>query len=258
MRLTGRLGFFYKILFIEAGIVFLVWAVFYGQFGGVKSEVIDKAVVASELIGEEATEFALRTENPTSAEFYAFLGNKYGQGGIFKTFSVKPDSFRVMFMEEAESAGGERPYSGRGYGVRDEGGMFSVSVPFLARAGTNFHGVVTINTSKRLLMRKVLEDNLFLYLALFIVLNNQVFILRYLLSRRQKDIIDRNYARPYLKQHSIGALKVMRKILDEIVEDHNEEQPKRKDPSAGASGSGGKPGSKKIISISQFLSKNSQ
>ncbi len=257
MRIIERMGFFYKILFIEAGIIFLVGAIFYGQFSRAKADVIKESVAASELIGNEATEFVLHRENATSSEFNSFLRRKHGQNGVFKSFSVQPVSFNVMFMKENRDARPEGFYSDGGYGARDEGGIFSVAVPFLAGTGETPYGVVTINSSKRLVMRKVFEHNFLLYLALFVVLNNQVFILRYFSSRRQKDIIDKNYARPYMKQHSIGALKVMRKILDEIVEDHHEE-PYKGDPKTNAPRTGKKPDSQKIISISTFLSKTSK
>ncbi len=256
MRVAGRTGLLYKILFIEAGIIFLVCAIFYNQFGAAKTEVINRTVAASELIGDEAAEFILHSENPTSGEFQTFLRSKHGQGGIFETFDVEPASFRVIFMKEMRDKQASDFYSEKGYGVRDTGRMFSVTVPFLTGADGRPYGVVTIDSSKRMIMRKVLGDNFLLYLALFVVLNNQVFILYYLFSKRQKDIIDRNYARPYLKQHSIGALRVMRKILDEIVED-NPEEPQGKEAKTQSSETGKKSGSRKIISISQFLSRNS-
>lgn len=258
MRLIASFGVFYKILFIETAIFFLVGAVFYGQFGSAKSDVIAKTVVASELIGDEAAEFAVHNPNPTSAEFYTFLRTKHGPAGVFKTFNVVPSSFSVAFTKEGwQGRRAKRLYSGeKGYGVRDKSGVFSVSVPFLMDADGNPYGVVTINSSKTLIMKKVLEDNLLLYLALFVVLNNQVFILHYFASRKQKEIIDRHYAKPYMKQHSVGALKVMRKILEEIIEDHPEE-PKRIETAEDAKNTE-KTDSRKIIFFSKFISKNNK
>ncbi|WP_462137629.1 hypothetical protein [Candidatus Mycalebacterium sp.] len=259
MRLIGSLGLFYKVLFIEVAILFLVGAVFYGQFSKEKSSVIAKTVAASELIGNEAAEFAVHNTNPTSAEFYSFLRTKHGSAGVFQTFNVIPSSFGVTFTKESfQSRRPQQLYSEeRGYGVRDKGGVFSVSAPFLVGADGNPYGVVTINSSKTLIMKQVLKDNLLLYIALLIVLNNQVFILHYFASKRQKEIIDKHYARPYMKQHSLGALRVMRKILEEIIEDCPEE-PKRVETAAEDSKDADKTGSKKIISFSRFISRNSQ
>ncbi len=249
-----RLNLFFKILFIEAAIFFLIGAVFYSQFSSAKSDVISKTVAASELIGDEAAEFAVHHPNPTSEEFYNFLRNKHGAAGVFKTFNVVPSSFGVVFTKEAWEARQARSmYSDRGYGVSDKGGFFSVSVPFLVGVDGNPYGVVTINSSKTLIMKQVLKDHLLLYLALFVVLNNQVFILHYFATRKQKNIIDKHYARPYLKVHSIGALKVMRKILEEIIEDHPGEPAKKE--TAHSPEDEKKAGSKKIIPLSQFLSR---
>ena len=258
MRLTENLSFFYKILFIEIGILFFVCAVFYSQFGNARSNLINKTIAASELISNEASQFLVHTENPTSNDFYASLRSKYGQEGIFKSFNVVPSSFEVLFTKEGRKGQEARNlYSDRGYGVRETGGILSVSVPFLMGADGDPYGVVTVNSSRVLVMKKVLLDNFLLYLALFVVLNNQVFILRYLASRKRKEIIDKNYAKPYMKQRSIGALKVMRQVLEEIIEDHPKEQ-REKDKTAKTSETEKKTGSKKIISFSGFLSKNNR
>ncbi|QMU56540.1 MAG: hypothetical protein GKS04_05305 [Candidatus Mycalebacterium zealandia] len=258
MRLIGRLGLFYKVLFIEAAILFLVGAVFYSQFSSAKSDVITKTVATSELIGNEAAEFAVHNINPTSAEFYSFLRTKHGSAGVFKTFNVVPSSFDVAFTKENFQGRQTRQlYSEeRGYGVRDKGGVFTVSAPFLVGTDGNPYGVVTINSSKTLIMKQVLKDNLLLYIALLVVLNNQVFILHYFATKRQKEIIDKHYAKPYMKQHSVGALKVMRKILEEIIDDCPEE-PKIIETAAEDSKDAEKTGSKKVISLSRFISRNS-
>jgi len=256
MRLAKRFGFFYKILFIEAAIIFFVCAIFYSQFQSAKSDVINKAVMTSEFIGKEAANFIIHTTDPTSAGFYAFLRSKHGQNGVFKLFDVTPSSFRVMFTKEYGNGQEADFYSEKGYGIRDARGVFSVSIPFLPGADGVPYGFVTINSSKRMIVRQVIENNFLLYMALFIVLNNQVFILRHYSSRKRKDIVNKNYVKPYLKQHSIGALKVMRKILDEIVEDHPDEPRKKIPQTDDETGKG--TGSKKIVSISPFLSRDRQ
>ncbi|MGI9558502.1 MAG: hypothetical protein ACR2NQ_02385 [Thermodesulfobacteriota bacterium] len=258
MRLIGNFGLFYKILFVEAAILFLIGAVFYSQFSKAKANVVRETIAASRVIGDDAAEFAVYTQAPTSKEFYSFLRSKHGQAGVLNTFTVTPSSFGVAFMRETGETGfrGSLYSPKKGYGVVDGGGTYSVTVPFLMGADGNPYGVITINSSKTLIMKKVLRDNILLYLALFVVLNNQVFILHYFTQKRQKDIIDKGYTRPYMKQHSIGALKVMRKILEEIIEDHPEER-KTNNPAAEAPQDGKKAGGKKIISISKFISKNS-
>ena len=250
MRLIGRLSLFYKIVFIEAAILFFIGAVFYSQLSNTKSDLIKQSVAASALIGEEASEFVVHTGTPTSSQFQSFLMNKHGRNGMFKSFEVTPSSFNVMFNEEAGWRG--QVYLEKGYGITSKDGIYSISVPFSVGAGGYSSGVVTVNTSSKAVMSKVLKDNMLLYLALLVVLNNQVFILYYLTSKRQQDIIDKTYAIPYMKTHSIGALKVMRKILEEIIEDHPEEMAKKNsDADSGAVDE--EP--KKVIPLSKFLDK---
>lgn len=256
MRLSGRLRLFYKVLFVEAAIIFLVGAIFYSQFGSARAGLIKQAAAASELIGEEAALYAVHTATPTSSEFYAFLNTKHGSGGLFQSFEVAPSSFRVAFAREGAFEDGKSPfYFEKGHSLKVENGTYSVTAPFLA--GEPYGGVVTIDTPRSALVGKVLGDNLLLYLALFIVLNNQVVILHYLISKRQKNIIEKGYTRPYMKQHSIGALKVMRKILEEIIEDHpGEVKPGEVKRAPEAGGKAADEDTRKVISLSRFLNKN--
>ena len=80
---------------------------------------------------------------------------------------------------------------------------------------------------------------------MLVVLNNQAFIL-YLFSRRKKEeLIDKGY----LKEHSIGALKIMHKVLGDIIEDHPNNDPKVNE------GKLNQELTKNVISISNLASK---
>jgi hypothetical protein len=79
---------------------------------------------------------------------------------------------------------------------------------------------------------------------MLIVLNNQAFIF-YLLTRRKREVV---FEKGYLKEHSIGALKIMYKVLGDIIEDHQTEiepDDKRKSQEA----------DKNVISISDLADK---
>ena len=73
-------------------------------------------------------------------------------------------------------------------------------------------------------MKKVFADNFLLYVAILVVLNNQAFIL-YLFFRRRKEEVPFG-VEGYLKEHSISALKLMHKVLGDIIEDHVSEDKK--------------------------------
>jgi hypothetical protein len=80
---------------------------------------------------------------------------------------------------------------------------------------------------------------------MLIVLNNQAFIL-YLFTRRKKEVV---FDKGYLKEHSIGALKIMHRVLGDIIEDHaSEEDKKQEDKKTGSD--------KKVQSKSSDLEKN--
>ena len=57
---------------------------------------------------------------------------------------------------------------------------------------------------------------------MLIVLNNQAFIF-YLLNDEEEErgCVSRS---GYLKEHSIGALKIMHKVLGDIIDDHKADQ----------------------------------
>ncbi len=107
-------------------------------------------------------------------------------------------------------------YPQEGYSVKKDNGIISVLVPFVTEQQEGPFGIVKINSDTKTLIKKVFSDNFLLYAAMLVVLNNQAFIL-YLFSRRKKEeLIDKGY----LKEHSIGALKIMHKVLGDIIEDH--------------------------------------
>ena len=83
---------------------------------------------------------------------------------------------------------------------------------------------------------------------MLIVLNNQAFIF-YLLMRKKKEIV---FEKGYLKEHSIGALKIMHKVLGDIIEDHKTDRVEGDSP-AKKQESG-----KNVISISELAEKRKQ
>ena len=97
------------------------------------------------------------------------------------------------------------------------------------------------------MLLNVIESDFLLYVAMLVVFNNQAYIL-YLFTRKKKEevFVDKGY----LKEHSIGALKIMHKVLGDIIEDHPagdektaEDQAKTNDPN------------KNVISISRLITR---
>jgi len=91
-----------------------------------------------------------------------------------------------------------------------------VSVPFTVQETTEPFGIVKIDSDTKALLKKVLADNFLLYAAMLVVLNNQAFIF-YLLLRRKKEVV---FEKGYIKEHSLGSIRVMHKLLGDMIEDH--------------------------------------
>jgi len=231
MRLNQKLGLLLKISTVELVIIALIGVVFYFQFDNAKKEFVTKTRAIAETIGDQATTFYKdRGEASTSDEFYLFLDERLGREKLFNTFGVSPKFFSVTFMKQGENevASGHflgNSYPPEGYSVEKYAGKISVSVPFLAPQADGPLGIVKIDSDTKTLMKKVFADNFLLYVAILVVLNNQAFIL-YLFLRRKKEEIPFGGEEGYLKEHSISALKLMHKVLGDIIEDHASEDKK--------------------------------
>ncbi|HSE83210.1 MAG TPA: hypothetical protein VLB01_01520 [Thermodesulfobacteriota bacterium] len=249
MRLRSRLTAIAAAIGIELCILALVGLVFLFQFSKEKEELVDKSKAIAETIGDQASSFfSLRGSETTSNEFFLFLDDRLGRKKLFNTFEIAPKFFSVVFKKDVESgkASGyfmDDFYPEGGYSVKKDNGMISVSVPFTIQGKTEPFGIVEIDSDTETIVKKVLADNFLLYAAILVVFNNQAFIF-YLLLRRKKEVV---FEKGYLKEHSIGALKIMHRVLGDIIEDHKrefvEETGKKQDSS------------KKVISLSELVDK---
>lgn len=250
MRLKNKLLTIATALGIELCIFALVGLVFLFQFDKAKTELVNKTRAIAETIGDQASSFfTLRGEERTGDEFFQFLDERLGRKKLFNTFEIAPKFFSVVFKKDVQKgkASGyfmQDFYPEAGYDVKKRNGIISVSVPFSFQQKTEPIGIVKIDSDTKTIAKKVFADNFLLYAAMLVVLNNQAFIF-HLLLRRKKEVI---FEKGYLKEHSIGALKIMHKVLGDIIEDHqvgvSVEEPTKKQGD-----------SKKVISISELVEK---
>jgi len=243
MRLTNKFSIIFKALGIEICILALIGLVFLFQFNTAKSEFVTKTRAISETIGDLAIDFYSEEGiEPTSGDFYLFLDKRLGRKKLFNTFEISPKFFSVIFNREGFLT---NDYDlEEGYSVKDSNGILSVLVPFSGRDHSEYLGLVKIDSDTSAILKKVFADNYLLYAAMLIVLNNQAFIF-YLLTRRKREVV---FEKGYLKEHSIGALKIMHKVLGDVIEDHQTEiEPDDKKKSQEAD--------KNVISISDLADK---
>ena len=218
MRLTNNLSFILKAIGIEICILVLIGLVFLFQFNRAKTEFVSKTRAISETIGDLAIDYYTEEGiEPTSGDFYLFLDKRLGRKKLFNTFEISPKFFSVVFNNEGLLTN-EYNFEG-GYSVKDSNGILSVLVPFSGTNQSEQLGIVKIDSDTRAILKKVFANNYLLYAAMLVVLNNQAFIF-YLLMRRKREVV---FEKGYLKEHSIGALKIMHKVLGDIIEDHQSE-----------------------------------
>jgi len=250
MRLKSKLQTIAIALGIELCIFALVGLVFLFQFDKAKTELVTKTRAIAETIGDQASSFLTAKGDETSGdEFFQFLDERLGRKKLFNTFEIAPKFFSVVFKKDVErgKASGyfmQDFYPEGGYDVKKHNGVISVSVPFSFQEKAEPIGIVKIDSDTKTIAKKVLADNFLLYAAMLVVLNNQAFIF-HLLMRRKKEVV---FEKGYLKEHSIGALKIMHKVLGDIIEDHEVgiqvEEPAKKQGD-----------NKKVISISELVEK---
>ena len=78
------------------------------------------------------------------------------------------------------------------------------------------YGVVRIETSNIPILTEVLYNNGLFYMLLFLILNNQAFLF-YLWTKKKKSLdVDTGY----LKESSLGSIKIMHKLLGDVIQDH--------------------------------------
>ncbi|MEX0999040.1 MAG: hypothetical protein WD000_03655 [Thermodesulfobacteriota bacterium] len=218
MRLTNNLSFIFKAIGIEICILALIGLVFLFQFNRAKTEFVSKTRAISETIGDLAMDFYTEEGiEPTSGDFYMFLDKRLGRKKLFNTFEISPKFFSVVFNKEGFLANDY--YMEGGYSVKDSNGILSVLVPFSGTDQSEHLGIVKIDSDTKAILKKVFANNYLLYAAMLIVLNNQAFIF-YLLMRKKREVV---FEKGYLKEHSVGALKIMHKVLGDIIEDHQSE-----------------------------------
>ena len=260
MRLNSKVSTILKAIGIELCILALIGLVFLFQFNKAKGEFVTKTRAISETIGDLAGDFYSEEGiQPTSGEFYHFLDKRLGRKKLFNTFEVSPKFFSVVFKKDVEGGAASEGlflnefYPERGYTVRDDNGMISVSVPFTTQAHSEPFGLVKIDSDTAGILKKVLADNYLLYAAMLVVLNNQAFIFYLLMVRRKKEVV---FEKGYLKEHSIGALKIMHKVLGDIIDDHKVDHDSggedQKDPKKQQEAN------KNVISISELAGKRKQ
>jgi len=221
MRLDLKNNTIVLAVVVEVCIFALVGLVFLFQYNSAKNDFVAKTRAIAETIGDlSGSFFAEGAINPTSDEFYVFLDERLGRKKLFNTFEIAPKFFSVVFNKDLDKKNGGVFMNQEGYSVFNRDGVISVAVPFSIKDALEPYGVVKIDSDTAAIAKRVLSDNFLLYAAMLVVFNNQAFIL-YLLNRKKKEVV---FEKGYLRDNSVGALKIMHKILGDVITDHELEE----------------------------------
>jgi len=252
MRVSTKLSTVLKALVMEVAIIAFIGLVYFYQYRVAEDELVLKAKAIAETIGEQASSFfSSRSEKATSDEFFLFLDERLGRKKLFNTFDIAPKFFSVVLRKDIEKSGlldrfSKDFFPSKGFNLENANGLLSVSIPFIARGDPLPYGIVKIDSDIADLRYNVLSENFLLYTAILLVLNNQAFILYLLMgSRRKREVI---FEKGYLKEHSMGALKIFHRVLGDIIDDHEGQAQTVSDEKQGD-------GDGKVISLSELLEK---
>ncbi len=109
--------------------------------------------------------------------------------------------------------------AGRGWAVTDREGVITVTQLFQLEGATVDYGAVVVPMSRRAVYSDLFQRNQALYLSVGFMYLAQV-LLAFLVLRTPRSDGDILFEKGYLRERALGALKLQRKILDGIIEDH--------------------------------------
>tara|TARA_B100001769_G_scaffold42005_1_gene29217 strand:+ start:539 stop:1276 length:738 start_codon:yes stop_codon:yes gene_type:complete len=190
------------------------------------SKVQSKALAS--VIAEQASYYFEENNGKFSSnDFFSFLDNRIGVEKLTSAFNVNPPElltvyFRSDILRGVVNAGTDINL------IKDDNSPFNQSnrfffnnkyvaiKPFYIESSDKPYGVVRIETSNIPILTEVLYNNGIFYMLLFLILNNQAFLF-YLWMRKKKSL---DVETGYLKESSLGSIKIMHKLLGDVIEDH--------------------------------------
>ena len=182
------------------------------------------------IIAEQASNYFQKNKvNYSSNDFFNYLDSQIGVQKLTNAFNLNPpEILAIYFRSDIEkgivNAGVDSNFN------KDDTSLVNRSMkyffnnkyvaikPFFLDGARKPHGVVRIETSTIPILINVLANNGIFYLFLFLILNNQAFLF-YLWVRKKRDVV---LDKRYLKDSSLGAIKIMHKLLGDIIDDHKE------------------------------------
>ena len=222
---------FIIILVIEILILSFISTIFIFNFNLERESLKKQSKQFTELVANQAgIFFSNKDNNPNN--FINYLDSSIGIDELSSAFAItKPDIISIYFKEDIDSgnvnAGVNSDYQKDTQNEINQNIKFFFNNKYVAirpfyDMDKFFLGVVRVEIDNIPLILRTLSTNAVFYLLLFLILNNQAFLF-YLWTKKKRPQVDDI---SYIKESSLGSIKIMQKIINQILEDHNNDSKK--------------------------------
>jgi len=222
---------FIIILVIEILILSFISTIFIFNFNLERESLKKQSKQFTELVANQAgIFFSNKDNNPNN--FINYLDSSIGIDELSSAFAItKPDIISIYFKEDIDSgnvnAGVNSDYQKDTQNEINQNIKFFFNNKYVAirpfyDLDKVFLGVVRVEIDNIPLILRTLSTNAVFYLLLFLILNNQAFLF-YLWTKKKRPQVDDI---SYIKESSLGSIKIMQKIINQILEDHNNDSKK--------------------------------
>ena len=164
-------------------------------------------------------------------DFLVFIDKSIGIDELASSFAItRPNIISIYLVKDIDSglvkAGVDKNYQkdDKADINRDTKFFFNnkyVAIkPFYINNQDKPYGIVRVEIDNIPLFFRTLSTNAVFYLLLFLILNNQAFLF-YLWTKKKRPA---GSDLKYIKESSIGSIKIMQKILNQIIDDHDKDK----------------------------------
>ena len=184
------------------------------------------------IIAEQATNYFKDNQfNYSSNDFFEYLDNRIGVQKLTNAFGINPPEVLTIYFRSDIEKGLVNAGINSDFTKDDTAEVnrkikyffnnkYVAMKPFFISSDKTPFGIVRIETSTIPILTDVLANNGFFYLFLYLILNNQAFLFYLWVRKKRDDVLEKGY----LKRSSLGAIKIMHKLLEDIIHDHKDEK----------------------------------
>ena len=220
----------FLIIFIIQIVIFaFISTIFIFNFNLERESLKKQSKQFTELIAKQAGIYFTNNKRENTKAFISFLDSNIGIDELSSAFAItKPNIISIYFSDDIISGKvnacvDENFQKDDAAEInKDEKYFFNnkyVAIRPFYETNEKPMGVVRVEVDNIPLILRTLSTNAVFYLLLFLILNNQAFLF-YLWTKKKKPPISDT---SYIKESSIGSIKIMQKIINQIIEDHKNE-----------------------------------